>query len=150
MHALNDKLARLTPTLPIVIRVLVGSIFAYHGYDKFRAGIGNVEMFFASFDVPLAEIAAPAVAVLEIVGGIALIAGVATRIASLVLSVVMVGALVFVKTEVGLLGSAGEPVGAEIDLALLAGLLTVIVLGPGRASVDHAIGIDGQSPPVTV
>lgn len=150
MHALNDKLARLTPSLPIVIRVLVGSIFAYHGFDKFRAGISNVEMFFASFGVPLAGIAAPAVAVLEIVGGIALIVGVGTRLVSLLLSVVMVGAIFFVKTEVGLLGSAGEPVGAEIDLALLAGLLAVIVLGPGRASVDHAVGIDGEARPVTV
>lgn len=150
MQSINRALARLAPALPVALRTILGVVFAYHGYDKFRNGIGGVEAFFASFGVPAAEVAAPAVAVLEIVAGVALIAGVATRLSAAALSVVLIGALAFVKLEVGLLGSAGEPVGAELDLALLVGLLAVIVLGPGAASVDRAAGIEPEPVTVTV
>lgn len=36
--------------------------------------------------------------------------------------------------------------GAELDLALIAGALGVIVLGPGRPSLDHGIGIEREVP----
>ncbi len=34
--------------------------------------------------------------------------------------------------------------GAELDLALIAGFLVVVLAGPGRFSVDYALGYEGD------
>jgi putative oxidoreductase len=51
------------------------------------------------------------------------------------LSIVMLGAIFYVKQAGNLTGERGF----EIDLILLASCLVVIVAGPGRVSVSHAI-----------
>ena len=57
-----------------VLRVVVGIVFVYHGYDKFFAtGIAGTTGFFTQIGAPLPGVAAPLVAVLEFAGGIALI-----------------------------------------------------------------------------
>ncbi len=53
----------------------------------------------------------------------------------------MIGALIYVKQDLGIISSQPMP-GSELDLALLAGLVAVIVLGPGRLSLDHQVGIE--------
>lgn len=35
--------------------------------------------------------------------------------------------------------------GAEIDIALLAGLIVVFIVGPGAAAVDGAIGVESRA-----
>lgn len=54
---------------------------------------------------------------------------------------VLVGALFFVKLDLGIISSEPMP-GAELDLALLGGLVALIVLGPGRLSLDQQLGIE--------
>ena len=57
------------------------------------------------------------------------------------LSIVMIGALLFVTFELGLI--SGEPkTGAELELALLAGLVALMLLGRGPLSVDDQVGLD--------
>ena len=85
-----------------IIRVILGVIFLAHGLDKFQSGIGNIEGFFASLGIP--AFMATVVAIIEIVGGIALIIGLGTRIASLVLGVVLVVAIFQAKLGMGFLG----------------------------------------------
>lgn len=136
MKALNRTLGRYASFGPVMIRVVLGGLFLLHGIDKFQGGISGVESFFASSGVPAAALAAPLTAVAEVVFGIALIIGLYTRISALVLSVVIVGAIIFVKADAGILGSS------ELDLAYLAGLVGLIVLGPGRLSVDEVLDTD--------
>lgn len=93
---------------------------------------------------PAPGLTAPLTAVLEIAGGLALMAGLGTRLAGMVLGVVMVGAIVFVKADLGLISAEPMP-GAELDLAYLAGLATLVAFGPGRLSVDAVIGLDGTA-----
>jgi uncharacterized membrane protein YphA (DoxX/SURF4 family) len=57
------------------------------------------------------------------------------------LSVVSIGALIYVKQDLGIISSQPMP-GAELDLALLGGLIAVTLLGPGPISLDHRLGIE--------
>ena len=140
MHAFAAALDRARPLAPLVLRIGLGVIFAVHGYDKlFNAGISGVEGFFESEGVPLPGIAAPVVAVTEITAGIALLLGVGTRVAALALAAVIVGAIVFVKLPMGLLG------GYELDIGLLVGLVALALTGPGALSLDHAIGVEDDA-----
>jgi putative oxidoreductase len=141
MQSLSSSLNRFRFVGPIVLRVSLGIIFLWHGIDKFDAGISNVEGAFDSWGVPLPGLAAPFTAIVEIVAGVALIIGLGTRIAAALLGLIMIGAVIFVKAELGLISSEPMP-GTELDLALLAGLVTLFVTGPGRFSADEMIGLE--------
>lgn len=112
------------------LRVAVGVIFIVHGSAKFNAGflgfLTETVGFPPEMQIPLA--------LAELVPGILLITGVLTRISSSILSIVMLGAIFHVKGAQSLTGQGGY----ELDLVLLAANLTIIVAGPGRASVSHA------------
>jgi putative oxidoreductase len=97
MHRLCSTLDRGRPAAPLVLRVVLGGLFIWHGVDKFDAGISMVEEMFTMWGVPAPGLAALLVAIAEIVGGIALVLGLATRVAAMLLSVVMLGALIYVK-----------------------------------------------------
>jgi putative oxidoreductase len=148
MHQLCSTLNRLRPIAPLVLRVVIGALFVWHGIDKFDAGMEMVEGAFRSWGVPAPALAAPAVAIIEIVAGAALIVGFATRIAAILLSLVMVGAILYVKQDLGIISSQPMP-GAELDLALLAGLVALVFLGPGKYSVDDAIGLEPKDAAVS-
>ena len=117
-----------------------------HGVDKFsgRTGIGRIEEAFEGGGVPAASFTAPFSAIREIVLGSALIAGFLTRISAIVLSVFLVGAIIFMKADNGILGSA------ELDIADIAGLAGVALLGPGKLSVDEALEADSSANLVSV
>jgi uncharacterized membrane protein YphA (DoxX/SURF4 family) len=141
MHQVCSTLNRFRPAAPLVLRVVLGGLFIWHGIDKFDTGISMVEGAFRGWDVPAPGLTAPLTAVVEIVAGAALVLGIGTRIAAMLLGVVSIGALVYVKQDLGIISSAPMP-GAELDLALLAGNLALIVHGPGRISLDHQLGIE--------
>lgn len=141
MHQICSTLNRGRSVAPLVLRVVIGGLFVWHGIDKFDGGISMVEEMFTMWGVPAPGLTAPLTAVVEIVAGLMLVIGVGTRIAAIALSGVSIGALIYVKQDLGIISSEPMP-GAELDLALLAGLIAVIVLGPGRFSVDHQFGIE--------
>ena len=110
------------------IRASIGTIFIVHGFGKFDP----------SFIGFLNQIGIPAemqflIALAEFVSGILLIVGVLTRISASILSIIMLGAIFHVKHAASLTGQGGY----ELDLILLAGVLSVIVAGPGRVSLSH-------------
>ncbi len=70
--------------------------------------------------------------VAEFVGGFLILAGVLTDIAGLMVTVDMLGAIVFVHAKNGF--SVGDS-GIEFPLVLLTMALTVALAGPGRFSV---------------
>ena len=110
------------------IRAAIGVIFLVHGTGKFNPGFVG---FLTNIGFPL-EMQIP-IALAESVSGILLIIGVLTRLSSSILSIVMLGAIFYVKQAASLTGERGY----EIDLLLLAGCLVTIVAGPGRVSVSH-------------
>jgi uncharacterized membrane protein YphA (DoxX/SURF4 family) len=82
-------------------------------------------------------------------GGGLLIVGALTRVSALLNAGVLLGALLLVKLDIGLIAPMGAPMpGAELEFGLLAGLLAVALLGPGKPSVDHALGLEAGTPVV--
>ncbi|MEJ1177555.1 DoxX family protein [Pseudarthrobacter sp. NPDC055928] len=127
----------LNTTAVTILRVIIGFIFAAHGWQKFNEWtIAGTQASFAKMGVPAAEIAAPAVAVLELGGGIALILGVLTRVVALLLALDMLGALFLVHASAGVFAATG---GYELVLLLAAAALAVALTGAGRISVDRAL-----------
>jgi len=131
---------------PLVLRIVLGALFIWHGIDKFDAGLENVEAGFRMWGVPAPALAARVVPVVEIAAGAALILGLLTRIVAVALGGVLVGALlwakdIFTSDGTGIISATPDP-GAELDLAYLAGLIALVFLGPGRWSVDARIGLE--------
>ena len=119
-----------------VLRVLVGVVFLAHGGQKlFVYGFDGVSGSFAQMGIPAAGITGPLVALVEFFGGLALVAGLLTRLAGLGLAVTMAGAIAFVHLAAGFFA----PQGIEFPLTLLAASVAFAIAGAGRFSLDHAI-----------
>jgi putative oxidoreductase len=81
--------------------------------------------------VPMAGVLAPLVALIEFIGGAAVLLGVYARYAALLLAGVMFGAMTMVHLKNGFF----LPQGYEYTLVLLAANLAIFVAGPGAAAL---------------
>jgi len=120
-----EKLAQYGP-LPI--RILAGIAFIIHGLPKL-SNIAGTEDFFANMIGLPAAMALP-IGLLEVIGGIALLVGVLTRVASILLIIEMIGSTIVAKLSRGFVG------GYELDLLLMAISISLLLTGPGRISVE--------------
>ncbi|WKG04273.1 DoxX family protein [Mycolicibacterium sp. HK-90] len=128
----------LRNVLILLARVGLGVIFVAHGWQKFVInGIGATQQGFASMGAPAPDVSAVIAATVELVGGIGLILGLATPVWALLLFAIMVGAFLISHLGHGLFVAKG---GFEFVLALGASMLLLVVTGPGRFSVDAALG----------
>jgi putative oxidoreductase len=120
----------------LLARIGLGTVFLAHGWQKLDTnGIDGTAAFFDSVGVPLPTVAAWFSALVETVGGAALILGVAVPLVALLLVLDMLGAFLFVHLGHGLFV---EKTGAELVLALGAAALVFAAVGPGRYSLDAA------------
>ncbi|MFB4274830.1 MULTISPECIES: DoxX family protein [unclassified Nonomuraea] len=134
------------PVVLLLARIAIGVIFLVHGYQKFATmGIAGTTKFFESAGIPLAGVAAPAVATLEVVGGLALIVGAALPIVGTLLALDMLGAIAFVHGANGLSGEGGY----EFVLALAAASLAVGFTGGGALALDRVLGRRRGTVPAT-
>ncbi|TWD93380.1 putative membrane protein YphA (DoxX/SURF4 family) [Neobacillus bataviensis] len=120
----------------LILRVTLGVLFLIHGIVKFQGGIENIVGWFDSIGLP--GFMAYGVASLEIIGGIAIIIGLATRFFAVLFSLLMIGATLKVKLSVGLLGN-GQMSGYELDLAFLAIAFFLAINGSKLLSVSSMI-----------
>ncbi|POH57367.1 DoxX family protein [Arthrobacter glacialis] len=120
-----------------VLRIVVGFLFAAHGWQKYNEfTIAGTQGAFAQMGVPAADVVAPIIATLELVGGIALILGLATRPVAALLTLNMLGAIVLVHASAGVFVEAG---GFELVLLLGASALALALVGPGKFSLDNVL-----------
>ncbi|KYG97005.1 DoxX family protein [Paenibacillus sp. SEL1] len=120
-----------------IMRVALGILFLAHGIAKFQMGLGNVAGWFASIGVP--GFLGYVVAVIELVGGIALILGLLTRYVSGLLVIVLIGAIFTAKLSGGLMGN-GQGAGYELDIAFILVALHLVFAPTTRLSLDSLFG----------
>jgi putative oxidoreductase len=120
----------------LILRVIAGITFFAHGYQKvFTFGFGGVAGFFGQIGVPMPGISGPAIAILESVGGLALVLGLLTRVFGFLFACDMLGAILFARAK----GGFFSPNGMEFELALCAAAATLAIVGGGGFSVDGAL-----------
>jgi putative oxidoreductase len=113
----------------LILRVTLGVIFLSHGFVKFQGGIENVAGWFESIGLP--GFMAYAIAFIEVIGGIALILGLGTKVVSILFSFILLGAIVKVKFAAGFLG------GYAYDLILLAIAIDLTMNGSKLFSLEQ-------------
>ena len=139
------------PKATALIRLMAGGVFLWEGVLKFvytNQGIGR----FTKIGIPVPHVMAPFIAVLEIVGGLLLLAGFLTRFISIPFVIEMLVAMASTKIALYLgrsplpLPPAPPTVGIwavlhEIrsDWAQLLSVLFLGIVGPGRWSLDAAL-----------
>lgn len=117
------------------LRLILGGAFVAHGLQKILGGIEGTAGFFGSIGIPAPGLTAWAVALLETVGGLMLIAGAFVPIVSVLLILTMLGAMFTVHWQNGFF-FMNQPPGIEVNLLYIAGLLALVVGGAGALSVD--------------
>jgi Predicted membrane protein len=123
-----------------ILRIVTGIIILMHGWQKFFGmGIGGVTGFFTHVGVPMPGVMAPLVATIEIVGGIALIVGLLTRLAALGVAADLLGAIIFVHFKNGFF----NPAGYEFPLLIVAAAAALTLAGPGAYALDNALAARG-------
>ena len=129
-----------------ITRIVVGVIFLLHGIQKLQGGVDGVAGFLGNLGLPAPVFFAWVLTLVETLGGLALILGLFTEIAAILLGIVMVVAIWKVKSAVGIIAPAGATpaTGMELDLALLAGLASLLLQGAGRCSLDFLQGEAGK------
>jgi putative oxidoreductase len=119
----------------LLVRVIVGVIFAAHGAQKLFGVWGGAGLE--------ATVAAPPdgmgtlgyfVAIGEFFGGLGLIVGLLTRFSAASLIVIMIGAIALVHGQHGFFL---QNQGFEYNLALIGLLLPVLLCGAGRFSIGR-------------
>jgi putative oxidoreductase len=120
----------------LILRVVLGITFFIHGFVKFQGGIENQVAWFSSIGLP--GFLAYVVAIIELVGGFALIIGFGTKIISVLISFLMIGATLKVKLSLGFLGN-GQMAGYELDVVLLAMAVYLAINGSKLWSVGQLI-----------
>ena len=124
----------------ILIRALVAFVFVSEGIQKFlfadALGVGR----FVKIGIPAPEIMAPFVGAVEIVFGLAILAGLLTRLSAIPLLITISVAIVTTKIPILLHGGfwamAHE---ARTDISMLLSLVFLIIVGAGDWSLDRMI-----------
>jgi putative oxidoreductase len=128
------------------LRLVIGFGFAAHGYAKLHRGPDKFAAILASIGVPQPHLTAWVTALLEFFGGISLMAGAFVLPLTVPLAVIMLTAIFTVHLRYGFSsvvlkgvtssGAQFGPVGYELNLLYIAGLLTLAINGAGALSID--------------
>jgi putative oxidoreductase len=115
----------------LVVRVVVGIIFAAHGAQKLFGAFGGPGL--DGVVKMMGPIGYP-VTIGEFFGGLGLVVGFLTRFSAASLIVIMIGAVVQVHGKNGFFLSDG---GFEYNLALIGLLAPTLLAGPGKFAVGR-------------
>lgn len=115
----------------LLVRIAMGIVFIQHGWMKVNGMEGTIG-FFDTLGFP--AFLAYFVAYLEVIGGAALILGVFTRYAAILLAITMAVAVFKVHFANGFSVSAG---GYEFALVLMLGSLAIAFMGAGSYAVER-------------
>jgi putative oxidoreductase len=128
------------------LRLIVGFGFVQHGYAKLSRGADDFIAILHAIGVPFADLLGWATIIVEIVGGLLILAGAFVPVAAVAMIVVLLVAIFTVHLPNGFssvklmsydaAGAHFGPPGYETDLLYIAGLLALCLGGAGPLSVD--------------
>ncbi len=131
-----------------LLRVSLGSIFLLHGLTNVLGGQSFIREMLAMVGWSPPSALVWLIALLELFGGLALVLGIFTRWAALLLSGEMVVAVVLFHLRQGffIIAVPNAPLafGFEYHVALVGGLLCLVLGGPGVLAVENRIGKAAQ------
>ena len=126
----------LAPLGLLLLRIIVGVAFVFHGYPKIIGpGRQQTQGWLKSMGFP--AVLGPLAGLLEFVGGIFLWIGFLTPIVGILLVTEMIGTTILSKTKLG----KKYVLGYELDLAYLGAALLSAMVGAGPISLDAILGI---------
>lgn len=131
--------ARLDAPFLLLVRVYWGWQFSQSGWGRLH-NLDRATGFFSSLGVPAPHLTVIFISLLEFVGGILLIGGLATRLVGLLLACDMMGAYLLADHAAlkSIISNPGQFYGADAYTFLFASLMALI-FGAGRYSVDYLI-----------
>ena len=135
-------MATLEPAGLLLGRCLLAALFLHEGWAKLT-GYDGAARYAEAFGVPAALL--PGALVLELGGGLLLVAGLGTRIAALALAAFCVAAALVFHTR---FGDRNQLLHFEKDIALAGGFLILALRGAGAWALDPLLDAwrtDGQT-----
>ena len=133
---------------------MIGFGFAAHGYAKLSRGPENFAAILTTIGAPLPHLTAWVTSLLEFIGGVSVMAGAFVLPLSLPLAIVMLTAMFTVHFQYGFSsvvlkkvtasGAEFGPIGYELSLLYIAGLLTLALGGSGKLSPDRCLSMRRQ------
>jgi putative oxidoreductase len=128
----------------LIARIGVGVVFIAHGWQKLVTfGVAGTAVSFQRMGVPAPTVSAWYASLVELLGGVALVVGLAVPVAGLLLLLDMLGAYLFVHAGHGLFVTKG---GGELAIGLSAASLLLAAVGAGRFSLDRLISTRRRRP----
>lgn len=151
MKRLADVPALLAPWAPLPLRLIAGYGFTEHGWAKLARGPQAFTGILAALGLPAPGLLAWLTIVVELAGGLAVLAGFAIPAVSAPMIFVLLVAIVTVHLPNGFSSIKlqavtaagahfGQP-GYETDLLYMACLLALVLGGPGRLALDRLFAV---------
>ena len=143
----NETLWRQWAPLPL--RLVIGYGFMAHGWAKLSRGPAGFARLLEQIGAPLPEVTAWVSTLVEILGGLAILAGAFVAVVSIPLIVMMLVAMFTVHLRYGFsaintIGLTADgprfgPPGIEVNLLYIACLVALILGGAGLFSIDRLL-----------
>lgn len=131
---------------PLILRVAIGFGFIAHGWAKLTRGPEAFAKLLTVLHLPAPQLMAWVTTITEVLGGLVLLAGAFVSIVSIPLICTMLVAMFTIHIHYGFsavktigITAAGPqfgPPGYEINILYIAGLVSLIITGAGRLSID--------------
>jgi putative oxidoreductase len=132
-----------------VLRLITGTGFIEHGWAKLSRGTAGFEKMLLQLHVPFPHLMGNVVPYIEVLGGFAILVGFLVRIVSIPLIATMLVAMFTIHIYYGFSsiktiglnenGPVFGPPGYEINLLYIAILISLIITGAGKFSVDEIL-----------
>ena len=130
----------------VPLRLMVGFGFLAHGYAKLDRGPEKFALILQALGIPMPHLTAWVTLLIEIIGGLGLMIGLAVVPLTVPLAVILLTAMFSVHLRYGFSsirleaitaqGAKFGPIGYELDLLYLAALLSLAIGGGRAASLD--------------
>jgi putative oxidoreductase len=133
IEAMETTIRTVRDIALLIGRATLGMVFIAHGWAKHTNGTDSTAAGFESMGVPAPTLSAYFATYVELIGGAALILGLMTPVAAVLLSFTMIGAIFTAHADAGFaLGDGGY----EYVLALAAFCIVIAAHGSGKFSLD--------------